>query len=245
MKKQFLAMALATLAVGASAHEVTYNITATWFEPMTQPNDSIFKGSFVYNEHTGEVSGLKGMLSESMTGMSMGMDDGGMTWLALNHQLASWHDAALGGTFAAVFKNADTQTFTTNPAFGGTDGWMPGSGMSLHYGFPGGPNPGNAYALIFVPDDPLAALTKPQLDMIAYADCAPGGMMGPTCMTGTSVAGWGTVGTMDGVPFSQVITVAVPEPQTCAMLLAGLGVLGFVSTRRRRHPGAFASPKGR
>lgn len=53
MKKQFLAIALAALAGTASAHEVTYNITATWFEPMTQPRDSIFKGSFVYDEHTG------------------------------------------------------------------------------------------------------------------------------------------------------------------------------------------------
>lgn len=235
MKKQLLAIMLAALAGTASAHEVTYNITATWFEPMTQPKNSIFQGSFVYDEHTGEVSGLKGMLSESMTGMGMGMSmgDDDMNWLSLTNQLVTWHDTTLGGTFAAVFKNANTHTFTTDPAFGGTDGWTPGSGMGLYYGFPGA-NPGNAYALIFVPDDdPLAALTKPQLDKIAYADCAPGGMMGPTCMTGTSVEGWGTIGTMDGVPYSQVITVAVPEPQTYAMLLAGLGLLGFVASRRR------------
>jgi hypothetical protein len=31
-------------------------------------------------------------------------------------------------------------------------------------------------------------------------------MMGGTCMTGTSVAGYGTLGTMSGYPLSQVIT---------------------------------------
>ncbi len=230
MKKHLLAITLATLAGTALAHEATYNVTATWFEPMTQPRDSIFKGSFDYDEHTHTVSNLQGLLSESMTG---GGDPAHMTWLSLTNQLKSWHDDALGGTFAATFKNANTNTFTTNTAFGGTDGWSPGSGMGLYYGFPGGPNPGNAYALIFVPDDPLAALSKAQLDKIAYADCAPGGMMMTTCMTGTSVAGYGTIGTMDGFPYSQLITAAVPEPGTYAMLIAGLGLLGFVAGRRR------------
>jgi len=29
------------------------------------------------------------------------------------------------------------------------------------------------------------------------------------------------------------ITGAIPEPQTCALMLAGLGVMGFVARRRR------------
>ena len=40
----------------------------------------------------------------------------------------------------------------------------------------------------------------------AYADCAPGGMMGAVCMTGTTVAGYGAVGTMSGYPVTQTIT---------------------------------------
>jgi hypothetical protein len=76
----------------------------------------------------------------------------------------------------------------------------------VYYGFPDA-NPGNAYARIFVnTTDPTAALTQAQIDKLAYADCAPGGMMMTTCMTGTSVAGYGTVGTMEGYPLSQTIT---------------------------------------
>lgn len=97
-----------------------------------------------------------------------------------------------------------------------------------------GNNPGNAYALIFVPDDPLVALTQAQINKLAYADCAPGGMMGAVCMTGTSAAGYGAIGTMSGYPVSQVITaVPVPEADTYAMLSLGLAVTGFIARRRR------------
>ncbi len=240
MHKLILASALLAAFGAASAHETTYNITTTWFEPQTQPNDTIFKGSFVYNEHTFEITGLQGMLSESMTGgdmpMAMGMDMGGgeMNWLPLTHQLVSWHDATLGGTFAAVFKNDNTKTFWTGT---GGDGWSPEAGIAVggtYYGFPNkAMNPGNAYALIFVPKDPTAALTQAQIDKLAYADCAPGGMMGAVCMTGTSIAGYGAIGTMDGYPVSQTIS-AVPEPGTYAMLLAGLALVGGVLRRREQ-----------
>ena len=58
--------------------------------------------------------------------------------------------------------------------------------------------------------------------------------MGAACMTGTSVAGYGAVGTMNGVPFSQTITAIapVPEPSEVLLLLAGLGLMGFVARRR-------------
>ncbi len=241
MKKLSLLCAVALLAGAQSAHAtlINYNVTTTFLEPATQPKDSIFQGSFVYDTSSQTISGLHGSLSESMTGM----DASSMVWLSLNYQLESWYDAALGGTFAAVFKNNNTNTFWNN---GGTnDGWSPQTGLDVggtYYGFPkSANNPGNAYALIFVPNDPTAALNQAQIDKLAYADCTPtaaggmmagGGMMGSVCMTGTSVAGYGAVGTMGGYPVSQTITPAVPVP--AAVWLFGSGLLGLAGTARRK-----------
>lgn len=230
-----VAAALALLNGGqALAATSSYNITTTWYEPDTQPNDTIFLGSFDYDSASKTISNLKGTLSESMTGGSTGYPNDAMTWLTLDYQLVSWYDAALGGTFAATFKNSNTNTFWTGL---GGDGWSPAAGVEaggVYYGFPrAANNPGNAYALIFVPDDPLQALTQSQINTLAYADCAAGGMMGAVCMTGTSEAAYGAVGTMSGYPVAQTITAiaAVPEPGSYAMLGLGLGIL---AARRRK-----------
>jgi PEP-CTERM motif len=223
------ALAAATAMHTAHAAVTTYNVVETFYEPDTQPKNTIFTGSFTFDSVTQTVSGLSGFLTESMTGN--GIDD--MNKLALNYQLSAVYDAGLGGLLVTTFLLPTTNTFTTNPAFGGTDGWEPGSGFGLYYGFPKA-NIGNAYARIFVnTSNPLAPLTQAQIDKLAYADCAPGGMMGATCMTGTTIAGYGSVGTMSGYPISQVITVAsVPEPETYAMLLAGLGLMAGIARRR-------------
>lgn len=185
-----------------------YDIVTTFLEPDTAPRNSIFTGSFEFNLTTGTVSNLQGFLSESMTGDSNSSpaSNYGMTWLSLNHQLSSLYDATLGGLRVTTFFLPDTFTLSNNPAFGGTNGWEPGTGSGLYYGFPG-PNPGNAYARIFVNRaDPTTVLSQAQIDTLAYADCSPGGMMGATCMTGTTMAGYGTLGSMHGYPLSQVVT---------------------------------------
>lgn len=238
MKMLSLLCAALVLLGGASVAQAatsTYNVTATWYEPETRPYDSIFIGSFTYDNVSKTVTNLQGSLSESMTGDT----DTGLIWLTLGNQLVSWYDASLGGTFAATFLNTNTNTFWTGMS-GNGDGWSPQAGVDTggtYYGWPtattGIANPGNAYALIFVPDSPLTPLTQAQIDKIAYADCAPGGMMGATCMTGTSEAGYGATGTMGGYPLSQTITAAVPEPESYAMFLAGLGLMGAIARRRR------------
>ncbi len=233
MKKLVALSLLALSAAGPAAQAASYNVTTTFYEPDTQPNDTVFVGTFEYNQATRTIANLQGRLSESMTGGAIGYPNDTMTWLTLSHQLASWYDAALGGTFAATFRNSNTNTFTT--LFGG-DGWTPQAGIeagAIYYGYPTpGNNPGNAYALIFVPDDPLAPLTPAQIDKLAYADCAPGGMMMAACMTGTSEAGYGMIGSMSGFPVSQTITAAIPEPHTYALMITGLGLLGLFAKRR-------------
>ncbi|MDH5570779.1 MAG: VPLPA-CTERM sorting domain-containing protein [Gammaproteobacteria bacterium] len=214
----------------AQAAVVTYDVTTTWLEPDTQPRDSIFIGAFDFDTDTQTVSNLHGLLSESMTGDPQSTSsDYDMTWLSLNNQLSSVYDAELGGLLVTTFLNDTTNTF-----FGGT--WTPEDGIAyggIYSGWPG-ENPGNAYAMIFVNTlDPTAALTQAQIDKLAYADCAPGGMMGAVCMTGTSVAGYGAVGTMSGYPVSQVITpAAVPVP--AAVWLFGSGLIGLLGVVRRR-----------
>jgi hypothetical protein len=259
MKKIALAVSAIALMGATAANAATYNVTTTWLEPQTQPRDSIFTGTFDYDAASHTITNLKGLLSESMTDTNgMPLDAAHMVWLTLSNQLVSWYDATLGGTFAATFKNTNTKTFYNPGGAGehpvtadGGDFWSPQVGADvggIYYGFPTARNnPGNAYALIFVPDNPLTALTQAQINKLAYADCVPtaaggmmmgGGMMGAVCMTGTSIAGYGVAGTMDGYPVSQTITAAVPEPETYAMMMAGLGLIGFMN--RRRKPGAAA-----
>lgn len=203
-----------TSAAGTSAPSTPadlyarYRVVATFHEPDTQPNDSVFVGRYTLNASAGVVSGLRGRLSESMTGGSTPYPEDTMTWVALEHQLSSVPVVLDGapGWLVTTFAQDTTNTLAESPRLGGTDGWEPGSGMGLYHGYPGA-NPGNSYVRVFVNwHDPTSAATVTQIDKLAYADCAPGGMMGGSCMTGTSVAGYGTIGTMGGYPVSQSTT---------------------------------------
>ncbi len=211
---------VATNSQGNSAAASTgslnfYSVVETFREPMTQPNDTIFTGTFTYDSTSKAVSNLTGSLTQSMTkpdptcvggGMGGGMGGMGgscygppMTTVTLAYPLSAVSDATLGGLLVTTFALSNTNTFD-----GG--GFAPGG--TQYYGLSTGtPNNHNAYAMVFVnTTDPAAPLTQAQLDKLAYADCTPGGMMMTTCMTGTTVAGYGKIGTMGGYPVSQVIT---------------------------------------
>ena len=177
-----------------------YDVVATFREPMTQPNDTIFTGSFTFDSTSKSVSNLTGSLTESMTKVN-GVYGGPMTTVALANQLSSVPTVLDGasGLLVTTFALTTTDTFT-----GG--GFAPGG--TEYYGLlEGTPNNHNAYAMIFVnTTDPTAVPTQAQIDKLAYADCTAGGMMMSSCMTGTSVSGYGATGTMGGYPLSLVIT---------------------------------------
>jgi len=196
---------VATNGAGASAPATTgllrfYRVVETFNEPMTQPNDTIFTGTFTFDATNKVVSNLTGSLTEAM---SM---DTPMSTVPLTHQLSAT-PVTLGGQnglLATTFFLTTVNTFDPSGfAPGGTEYY----GLSTGAKNPGQGGVGNAYAMIFVnTTDPTAALAQAQIDKLAYADCTAGGMMGSTCMTGTTTAGYGQDGTMMGVPVSQVTT---------------------------------------
>jgi hypothetical protein len=177
-----------------------YDVVETFNESMTQPNNTIFTGAFTYDFTADAVSNLAGTLTESMTKVN-GVYGSPMTTVALSHQLSAvgTNLGDVNGLLVTTFALTTTDTFT-----GG--GFAPGG--TQYYGLQEGtPNNHNAYAMIFVnTQDPTAALAQAQIDKLAYADCTAGGMMMSSCMTGTTVAGYGRTGTMGGYPTSEVIT---------------------------------------
>jgi hypothetical protein len=168
-----------------------FNVTARWFEPDTQPNDSIFTGTFTLNSTTQTVTGLAGSLTESMTGPPM-------VSVPLSFQLSTVGDGA-GALLVTSFALNTTHVFS--------EGGFAASSEGLYYGYPKAASPaaggvGNAFATIYVNlADPAVVLTQVGINKLAYGDCFAGGMMGDTCMTGY----WGR-GTMGGYPVAQSIT---------------------------------------
>lgn len=162
-----------------------YDIVETFVEPECT-HDTVFTGSFTFDGGNRVVSNLRGTLTEAMF-------DGPPT-VALIHEgsAQSIELGGIAGQLVATFALATTDTFA-----GG--GFAPGGTKTF------GNN--NAYAMVFVPTpDPAAPLTADQIDWLAYADCTPLGLMGKTCMTGTTARAYGRLGTMAAYPLSQVTT---------------------------------------
>ena len=53
-------LAMIAAAPAAEASIITYDVVMTFYEPDTQPNNTIFTGSFTYDDATQQVSNLHG-----------------------------------------------------------------------------------------------------------------------------------------------------------------------------------------
>ena len=242
--------ALIGAAPAANASTTTYNVTQTYNQVVydtSHPDwDTWFYGSFNYDSATQTVSNLTGKINQAMDG-----GPGVSAWVNLNNQLSAIAvdtngDSINDGLVVSVFKNNDTNVFNPNhpsytlgPFLGGTFGTNGKMGPVYTAGTQ------NAFVSIFVNlADPTAALTQSQLNYIGYGDCTPAALMPRTGSGNKCMTGWNGYdvngnlipgGTMKGtLPNSQTITAAVPEPETYAMLLAGIGLMGTIARRRRK-----------
>ncbi|HTR22345.1 MAG TPA: hypothetical protein VMI10_00055 [Terriglobales bacterium] len=195
----------ATQSLPVSDHMQTYNIVTTFVEPMTTPNNSIFRGAFSYDVTTKTVTNLYGVITESMTQQTT-VPTPEMTTVALGNQLSSLSDnngGQLVSTFALNTANVfDGGGFTT----GGTKyyGYSTGATNPVHGGT------GNAYVTVDINlSDPASALSSAQIALLVYGDCTNLGMMGNTCMTGVNGGG-----TMMGYPLSQTVVATGTTTQT-------------------------------
>lgn len=217
----------------AQAAVTTYNVTERFNQVVynsTPDRDTYFTGTFSYDSDTQAVSNLQGLLSQAMTNVTPAFQ----ATRLLNYQLSSIAvdtngDSFNDGLLVSAFLLNNTNVFSNSGGVASTSGFATGGSKYIS-----GNN--NAYVTIFVNTaNPLAALTPAQNYKLAYGDCTSGSLMGMmgTCMTGWLTATGAKGGTMQGVDqITQTIT-PVPEPESYALMLAGLSLMGIVVRRRK------------
>jgi hypothetical protein len=144
---------VANNGAGSSAAATTaalafYAVVETFHEPMTQPNDTIFRGTFTFDATSKTVSNLTGLLTQAMTKVN-GSYGSPMTTVSLAHQLSA-APVTLDGADGLLVTTFALETPDTFDPSGFAPGGTQYCGLSA-----GAPNPksggaGNAYAMIFV-----------------------------------------------------------------------------------------------
>lgn len=217
----------------AQATVTTYNVTERFNQVVynnTPDRDTYFTGTFEFDSATQTVSNLQGLLSQAMTNAVPGLQ----ATRNLTYQLSSVAvdtngDSFNDGLLVSTFLLNNTNVFSNSGGVANTSGFATGGSRYIN-----GNN--NAYVTIFVnTENPLAALTPAQNYKLAYGDCTSGSLMGMmgTCMTGWLSSSGAKGGTMQGVDQITQTIAAVPEPETYAMFMAGLGLIGFIARRRK------------
>jgi hypothetical protein len=252
-RKTRLAAAIALACSASLAQATTYNVSANFFDGGVQ-GQTLFNGSFDWNGSA--VTNFQGLLSASMwawdvtkqtfttglngTGMLMptqyldlanncsggtctGYAQNESPWYNLSNQLAS----SVNGN------NVTVSTFKLNSTDVVMGGGYDVSGNVMAFGAMNQANRNNNafFTLVFDKNNPTN--TSLTFDQMIYGDMTRFGMMGPMVTGWMGMTGIAGGGSMGGSPVSLSITAAVPEPETYAMMMAGLGLVGFMSRRRK------------
>lgn len=242
--KTKLAAAMVLAASASLAQATTYNISATFTEPMISMggtvDDTLFTGSFDWNGTAG--SNLQGTMNSSMSNLTSNPN------MSLTYNLYSSASAPFtyptgyqppaGSYTMAVFLQNSINTYdggignAANPA----SNVPTGNNVFNAYNFAkDGQNAawdGNAYFLFtFDAADPTN--TASFLKYMTYGDCTALGMMpGNTCMTGKTTSMM-TGGTMMAYASDLSITAA-PVPLPAAAWLFGGALLSLFGANRRK-----------
>lgn len=164
-------------------------------------------------------------LSAGLTGLNLDYEM--YATFAATGTTAPSADGGLNGTFTSFtisfFVDRDSNTTTTGTTLGGPmgDDVLVATGSLLFGGFHVDPGFAEGDFAVRVAATPVGGFFSniPFLDITGVNTEITG--VGPGAFTGGSIIGSGNV-------------QAIPEPETYALMLAGLGALGFVARRRRR-----------
>jgi len=219
MKKVFKQLLTASMLIitsipVAQAVAVTYNVTGTLLEPMTQPLNTVFNGSFNWDGFT--VTDLHGTMNSSMYLTDDINPDYASTFplMYLNHQLSQNVDGNI--VTASVFLENTTDVFRG-------EGYQT-KDVAFYGYYDGNTRNWNAYFTFAFDKTTMEGV----LSEMVYGDCTDGGMMGATCMTGHQFGG-----TMGAVPSTIEITPQV-VPVPAAVWFFGTALAGLVGVSRRR-----------
>ena len=210
------------------ANLVTYNVEGVFFEPNTQPNNTVFSGTFDWDGST--LSNLTGMMNSSM------MVSESTPNLSLANNLITSQSGSI--VTASIFLINDSAVFMT----GGYDAAEHAFPSFPSQGMAPSPNTNNAYFTFSF--DTAGGMVAPTglTSSMQYGDCTSDGMMSSSCMTGfgpsTGVNGIGNPigeGTMGGFASSLVISEVSAVPVPAAVWLFGTALVGMIGVSRKRN----------
>ena len=175
--------------------------------------------------------------------------------------MPGWYGGSLFGAFPVAMTEAEARaavlgapdnTFVSLPGVGGTPTGapFPGAYVEIGFGFDFGPNTtlniwelgdNQESAQVFLWtnnggniqfDYTRGASDLQSFDLSGYAGTLA--LLGATSFTKVGIGGLDENGASKGFDLDAVSITAVPEPSTYALMLAGLGVIGWLGRRQRR-----------